>query len=133
MENNYHQIKIAVIIAIIFGLGTSVLFLVIEKESYSAIYILPDSIIHIPDDNTVLYIYGITSSETQRTNYTIVTYVGDTQINSKQISLNNGETLEERVKTILPVGVQYPEKITLTLKTGEKSDSVHFWITNEPL
>ena len=130
LQDNYQQIKTAVIIAIILGLVTSAFFLIIEKESYSAIYLLPDSIIHNPEDNTVLYIYGITSSETQKTDYTLDTYVGDELINTKQFSLNNGETLEERVKSVLPIGVRYPEKISLILKTGEKSDSVHFWINN---
>ena len=130
LQNNYQQIKTAVIIAIVLGLATSVFFLVIEKESYSAIYLLPDSIIHNPDDNTVLYVYGITSTETQNMDYTLDTYVGDKLINTKQFSLKNGETLEERVKTILPAGVQYPEKITLILNTGSKSESIHFWINN---
>ena len=130
LQNNYQQIKTAVIIAIVLGLATSVFFLVIEKESYSAIYLLPDSIIHNPDDNTVLYVYGITSTETQNMDYTLDTYVGDKLINTKQFSLKKGETLEERVKTVMPVDAQYPEKITLILKTGEKSESIHFWINN---
>ena len=133
LQNNYQQIKTAVIIAIVLGLVTSVFFLVIEKESYSAIYLLPDSIIHNPDDNTVLYVYGITSSETQKTDYTLDTYVGDELIKTKQFSLNTGETLEERVKTVLPAGEQYPEKITLTLNTNSKSESVHFWINDQTL
>ena len=130
LQNNYQQIKTAVIIAIVLGLVTSVFFLVIEKESYSAIYLLPDSIIHNPDDNTVLYVYGIISSETQKTDYTLDTYVGDELIKTKQFSLINGETFEERVKTVLPAGAQYPEKITLILNTGSKSESIHFWIDN---
>lgn len=130
LQDNYQQIKTAVIIAIILGLAISAFFLIIEKESYSAIYLLSDSIIYNPDDNTVLYIYGITSSETQKTDYTLDIYVGDELIKTKQFSLNNGETFEERVKTVLPAGAQYPEKITLKLNTGSKSESVHFWIDN---
>jgi uncharacterized membrane protein len=132
LENNFQQIKTAVIIAIILGLVTSVFFLVIEKESYSSIYLVPDSIIHNSDDNTVLYVYGVISSETQKMNYTVDTYVGDELIKTKQFSLNNGETFEERVKTVLPANAQYPEKITLALN-GTKSESVHFWITNQTL
>jgi uncharacterized membrane protein len=105
---------------------------VIEKESYSSIYLVPDSIIHNSDDNTVLYVYGVISSETQKMNYTVDTYVGDELIKTKQFSLNNGETFEERVKTVLPANAQYPEKITLALN-GTKSESVHFWITNQTL
>ena len=133
LQNNFQQIKTAVAIAIILGLVTSVFFLIIEGESYSAIYLLPDSIFHNPEDNAVLYIYGITSSETQKMDYTLDTYLGDELINTKQFSLNKGETLEERVKTVLPIGVQYPEKITLVFKTGSKTESVHFWIDNVTL
>ena len=133
LQNNYQQIKTAVIIAIVLGLVTSVFFLVIEKESYSAIYLLPDSIIHNPDDNTVLYVYGITSSETQKTDYTLDTYVGDELIKTKQFSLNTGETLEERVKVLLPANMPLPGKINLILNTGSKNDSVHFWINDQTL
>lgn len=130
LENNFQKLKIAVIIAIILGLATSIFFLVIEKESYSAIYLNPNSIIYNPADNTVLYIYGVTSSESQKMDYTLNTYVDDNLIKTKQFSLATGETLEERVKTVLPAGNPFPEKITLLLKTDSTSESVHFWISN---
>jgi hypothetical protein len=65
--------------------------------------------------------------------YTLDTYIDDRLIKTKQFSLNNGETLEERVMTIIPADAQYPEKITLILKTGSNSQSVHFWVNNTPL
>jgi hypothetical protein len=130
LQNDYQQIKTAVVIAIILGLVTSVFFVMIEKESYSYAYLVPDSIIHNPDDNTVLYAYGITSSENQKMDYTLDTYVGDELVNTKQFSLNNGETFEERAKTDLPADAKYPLKITLALN-GSKSESVHFWIDNQ--
>jgi hypothetical protein len=133
LNNNFQQIKIAVVIAISLGLVTSVFFLVIQKESYSAIYLVPNSIILDANGNAVFYIYGITSYENQKMDYTLNTYVGDKLVNSKQFSLNNGETLEERVKTGLPADVYYPEKISLILKAGSKSESVHFWINNTTL
>lgn len=133
LQNSYPQLRTAVIIAIIMGMATSGFFLVINKDSYSSIYILPDSVIQIPGDNAVLYAYGITSSETRKTDYSLDTYVGNELVKSKQFTLNTGETLEERVKTILPPGVQYPEKITLTLNTGSKNESVHFWLNDQIL
>jgi hypothetical protein len=131
LQNNYQQIKTAVVIAIILGLITSVFFLMIEKESYSSIYLLSDSIIPVPDNNTVLYAYGITSSENQKMDYILETYAGDELVNTKKFSLNSGETLEEGVKTVLPANVTYPEKITLTLRTSSKNESVFFWINNQ--
>jgi len=132
LDDNFQEIKTAVIIAVILGIVASFFFLVIEKESYSSIYLVPDSIIQNPDDNTVLYVYGIISSENQKMNYTLNTYVGDNLIKTNQFSLNNGEIFEERVKIVLPVNVQYPEKITLALN-GSKSESVHFWINNQTI
>jgi hypothetical protein len=134
LNNSFQQIKIAVLIAIIIGLVTSGFFLIIEKQSYSAIYLVPNSIIHNPDDNTVLYIYGVKLSDsTKKVDYILDTYVDDNFINTKEFSLNNGETLEERVMTVLPTDERYPKKITLTLKTGSKYESVHFWINNSTL
>ena len=131
LKNNFQQIKIAVIIAIIFGLITSVFFLVSEKESYSAIYFVPDSIIHNPDDNSVLYIYSVTLSDSsKKVDYILDTYVDSNLIKTKEFSLNNGETLEERARIVLPPDGNSSKKITLTLKTGSKSESIHFWVNN---
>jgi len=130
LKNNFKQVKTGITIAIILGLAISVFFLIIEAQSYSAIYLLPESIIHNPDDSTVLYTYGITSSETQKMDYTLDTYVNDELINTKQFSLNTRETLEERVKTVLPVDVQYPAKITLIFTSSSETESVHFWVDN---
>ena len=130
LENNFQQIKTAVKIAIILGLVTSVFFLVIQKEPSSSFYLLPDSIIHNADDNSVFYAYGITSSENQKMDYTLDTYAGEEIIITKQFSLNKDETLEEGIKTLLPANLTYPVKITLILNTGSKNESIHFWVNN---
>ena len=122
VQNSYTLIRTAVIIAIILGMATSVFFLVINKDSYSAIYILPDSVIQIPGDNAVLYAYGITSSETKKTEYTLDTYIGNELVKSKQFTLNTGETLEERVKTILPPGVDNRKRLHLRSIPGQKTN-----------
>jgi len=129
-DANYQHIKIAILIAIILGVGTSIFFMVIEKESYSAIYIVPNSITQNPEDNTVTYVYGVISSESNKMDYILDTYLGGNLIKTKLFSLNSGETLEERVTMVLPVDAQYPENITLNLKTASQSESVHFWIDN---
>jgi hypothetical protein len=129
-EINFQQLKTAVIIAILVGLATSTFFLVVEKESYTSVYLIPDSIIYDLDNHTVYYVYGVSSSENQKTDYTLDTYIGDELIKTKQFSLNNGETREEGIKTGLPSEVQYPVKITLSLN-GSKTESVHFWLNNE--
>jgi hypothetical protein len=128
LNANFQVIKIAVLVAIIFGFITSVFFMEIERDSYSAIYIVPNSITHSTTDNTVLYTYGVTSSESGNTDYTLETYLGDKIIKTKTFSLKNGETLEERVLTTIPADTHFPEKVTLNLITNTNSESVHFWI-----
>jgi hypothetical protein len=128
IRDNEQQIKIAVIIAIVLGLVTSVFFLLIENNSYSAVYLVPGSILYDPGNNTVFYVYGVLSSESEKMDYTLDTYIDDDLAISKSFSLNKGETLEERVETPLPPGEYDQKKITLTLTTGSASESVHFWV-----
>lgn len=126
--NNFEIIIIAVIIAIILGLGTSIFFMVVAKESYSAIYIVPDSIIHNSGDNTVLYMYGVKSSETGKMDYTLDTYIGTTLIKTRNFSLRPGEILDERDKLTIPSGTQYPSKISLKLTSNTETEEIHFWL-----
>jgi hypothetical protein len=124
----FNPLTIAVIIAIILGLGTSVFFLLIDKESYSAIYIIPDSISYNSNDNSVLYTYGVKSSESGKTDYSLETYLNNTLIKTKQFTLDNGETLDERDSITLPADIAYPSKISLELSTKTSKEEVHFWL-----
>ncbi len=126
--NKFDIIITALIIAIILGLGTSIFFMVIQKESYSAIYFVPDSIIHNSDDNTVLYMYGVKSSETGKMDYTLDTYIGTTLIKTRNFSLRPGEILDERDKLTIPSGTQYPSKISLKLTSNTETEEIHFWL-----
>lgn len=128
LTNNFDIIIIAVIIAIVLGFGTSIFFMVVAKESYSAIYIVPGSIIHNSDDNTVLYSYGVKSSETGRMDYTLDTYLNDKLIKTRQFSLNKEEILDERDKITLSPDTKYPSKISLKLKTNTATEEIHFWL-----
>ena len=127
-KNNFRIITIAVIIAIILGLITAVFFMVVEKDSYSAIYIVPNSVIHNTGDNTVLFAYGVKSSETGTMDYTLDTYVDTTLNKSKQFSLKPGEILDERDQLTLPPDAKYPLKISLKLTTKTAMEEVHFWL-----
>ena len=127
-KTNFQLLTFAVIITIILGLGTSVFFLLINKESYSAIYIIPDSISHDTNDNAVLYTYGVKSSESGTMEYTLGTYLNNNLIKTKQFTLNKGEILDERDRIVLPVDTAYPLKIRLELSTKTAKEEVHFWL-----
>jgi hypothetical protein len=128
LDNKFDVIKIAVIIAIIFGGLLSVFFMVVQKDSYSSIYIIPGSIIYNPNESTVLYKYGVTSFESGNMDYTLDTYVNEKFIKTRQFSLNNGEILDEQDMIILSPDIQYPSKISLRLKTTTATEEVHFWL-----
>jgi predicted amidohydrolase len=126
--DNVNIIKTAVIIAVLLGLATAIFFMVIQKESFSEIYIVPGSIDHNSDDKTVLYTYGVKSSETGKMDYFLYTYVDKTLLKTRNFSLNQGEIFEERDKITLPPDTQYPVKISLTLTTNSATEEIHFWI-----
>jgi len=128
MNYRMNVITYAVIIAIALGILTSYFFIFVDKESYSALYIIPNSTIFDATDNSVFFGYGVRSFETGRTDYELNTYSADVQVNTKKFSLNNGEILEERVKIILPQHTQFPDKISLKLNTGKSVEEVHFWL-----
>jgi hypothetical protein len=128
---NPGMIKIAIIMAIIIGLAIAIFFIVIQKESYSAIYFVPGSIAHNSEDNSVLYTYGVKSTETGKMDYTLITYVGETFYKSGTFSLNPGEIFEERDKIALPPGTPYPVKISLKLTTSSATEEIHFWLQDK--
>jgi hypothetical protein len=131
LQINFQQLKIAVLIAIIIGVAISVFFMVIEKDSYSVIYIIPDSIKYNSDDNIVLYTYGVKSSEAETMDYNIDTYLDDKLMKTKQFILNKGEILDETERINLPSDTKYPSKISLRLTTNKATEEVHFWIRKQ--
>jgi hypothetical protein len=118
----------AVIIAIVLGILTSFYFIFLDQESYSALYIIPNSTIFDANDNSVFFGYGVRSFETGRTDYELDMYSAKVQVDTKKFSLNNGEIFEERVKITLPPETRFPDKISLTLNTGKTIEEVHFWL-----
>jgi hypothetical protein len=128
MEYRTDIITYAAIIAITLGIIASIFFIVIDRESYSALYIIPNSTIVDLKDNSVFFGYGVRSYETERTDYVLTIFSADTQVNKKNFSLNRGQILEEQVKIILPQNSKLPNKISLKLNTGKSIEEVHFWI-----
>jgi hypothetical protein len=80
------------------------------------------------NDNSLIFGYGVRSFETGRTDYELNMYSADVQVNNKKFSLNTDEILEERIKIILPLETQFPDKISLKLNTGKTLEEVHFWL-----
>ena len=131
LTDNSGLIKVAVIIAVLLGLIAAIFFIVIQKESYSAIYFVPDSITHDTVENTVFFTYGIKSSETGKMDYTLNTFAEKTLLKTRTFSLNKGEIFEERVKIAIPPDMNYPVKISLKMTTNAATEEIHFWLQEE--
>jgi len=127
-DNKYQTILIAIILAVTLGIIISLFFIVADRNSYSSIYLVPDSILHTNGDEILFFEYGVKSSEVGKMDYTLNTYLNGENINTKQFSLNPEEILEERQVITLPPGTQYPSKISLKLITKSQSEEVHFWL-----
>jgi hypothetical protein len=127
-KNGTELLTIAVVIVIVLGLGISFFFILVERESYSSIYIIPDSIVQDKDAGIVFYTYRVTSSETVPMDYALNIYLDGTLIEAKQFSLNIGELLDERKRIDLPADIKYPAKISLNLSTRTSFEEVHFWL-----
>ncbi len=130
LDNNFQVFTLAIIFAVALGLFTSVFFVIVNKEAYSAIYIVPGSMIR-NSDNSVLYEYGVKSTEAGAMDYTLETFQDTRLVKSRQFSLNPGETLAERDNIILTQGTQYPSKISLRLTSSTATEEVHFWLKAE--
>ncbi len=126
--STYRMFVLTIILAVALGIFTSVFFIIVDRDSYSSIYLVPDSVIHTAGNSTLFFEYGVISSETGRTEYTLETYLDDVPVNNKHFSLNPGEILEERQRVALPANITYPSKISLRLRTPRASEEVHFWL-----
>jgi hypothetical protein len=127
---NYRTDIIAymVIIAIAIGMITSYFFIFVDKESYSALYIIPNSTFYDATNKSVIFGYGVRSFETERTDYELIIYSAEVPVKNKNFSLNTGQILEEQVIINIPPDTQFPSKISLQLKSRKATEEVHFWL-----
>jgi hypothetical protein len=116
------------ILVVVLGLASTIFFLYIGQESYSSLYINPNSIVVNASHHDVFFIYGVKSSERSSTEYTLTVYSGNIPIKSNQFVLKEGEILEEGMNVVFPPGTTFPDKIALSLKTGTSEENVHIWV-----
>lgn len=128
LNKKYGIIMVAIIISVIIGLGTTIFFLWTNMDSYSSLYIIPDSIVHDSNNNSVFYTYGVQSSESGSIDYVLSEYLNSTLIKTKKFTLNKGESLNERDMISLPLNITYPSKVSLILTTKKEQEEVHFWV-----
>jgi uncharacterized membrane protein len=122
-------IWIAAIAAIFLGIiVTAYLVLETKKESYSALYLKPDSYQNYINGNTVSFTYGVTSYETARTAYDLRVFLGENQVTGKQFTLEPGQAAEDTISFEIPQNASFPQKILLNMSANNQEYSVHFWV-----
>jgi len=121
-------IRNAAIIAVIIGILFSAFFLFLDRESYSGLFLYPNSTVFEKQGETVYFVYGVNCHETSRTDYDLNIYSDTNLMINKKFSLNPDEIQEERIKLELPRNTTYPTKIALKMNTGKNMEEVHFWV-----
>lgn len=122
------------IIAIIIGVVVAAyLIWVMAQESYSALYIYPESYSnYVNPGDVVKFRYGVKSYETRETSYTLKIYLGSKLIKVKRFKLKPGEVWEENESVKLPENIKFPTKVMLVLYANNRTYEVHFWLKEKP-
>lgn len=120
----------AVLAAIVIGIIiTLILVMAIREESYSALYLKPDSYSNYVEDNEVSFIYGVQCFENEETRYRLSVFLGENLITEKDFTLvGRGEELEDNITFDLPKDVEFPVKVSLLLIANNQNYSTHFWL-----
>jgi len=92
----------AVAAAVIIGLLVTAYFIFEVKETYSALYIKPDSYSNYVTNNSIKFIYGVKCFEEEQTSYTAQMYLNNASIGVNNFNITPGETKEWQVQTDIP-------------------------------
>ena len=112
---------------IIIGMVVLVVLLISGQDSFTALYIVPGSVVSNQSGGSVFFSYGVRCQEPGGSSYTLDFSSDGIPIRSKQFSLKKGETLEEGIQLDLPAGRVSPSKISLILRNPTGTEEVHFW------
>ena len=118
----------AVIAAIIIGALVTAYFIFEVKESYSALYIKPDSYSNYVVNNSISFIYGVKCSEGEETSYTAEIYLNNASIGENTFTLEPGKEKEWQVSTDYPSYMQFPVKVKVELASPENTYETHYWL-----
>jgi uncharacterized membrane protein len=126
-------IEKTIIIACIIGIIVAVFLIwASSQESYSSLYIYPDSYSnYVEAGDTVSFVYGVKSFETTRTKYNLQVYLGNELKDKKDFWLNCGETREEDEIITLPEGLTFPIKVKIVLEANGRAYDIHFWLNEK--
>jgi hypothetical protein len=99
------------------------------KDSYSALYLKPESYSNYLKGNTVSFTYGVECFENKKTDYDLKVFLNETQVVQKAFSIGGkGKTLEDTLSFDVPPNTVFPVKVSLYLTAETQTYSTHFWL-----
>jgi|GEM_PF-1351897 uncharacterized membrane protein len=127
----------AAIVAMVIGVMVAAYLIWLNmQESYSALYIYPESysnyinVSELPKE--VSFVYGVRSYETKDKVYRISIFLGNKIVKSKEVLIKKGETFEEEESVIVPKNVTFPVKVRIVAEVESIIYDVHFWLKEMP-
>lgn len=126
--HNSSEMERAIAISILAGvIITSVLIIEKKDESFSSLYIYPESYTNFPADNAVSFMYGVRSHERERTGYELEIYVDNRLVDKKSFEIEPGEKHEEN-ETLQTEGIKFPAEVVLVLVSPSQRYSARYWL-----
>ncbi|MBN1194605.1 MAG: hypothetical protein JXA08_04575 [Methanomicrobiaceae archaeon] len=125
----YPMLKQIVIVAVVLGIALTGFLFFFTTETYSGLYLVPDSYSNYAPEATVSFVYGVISTESGPMTYTASISLGDTTVDRRGFTLAGGDSWEEEIAIPLPPETDFPAKVSvlLTDETG-RTEEVHFWL-----
>ncbi|AKG92439.1 hypothetical protein GAH_00204 [Geoglobus ahangari] len=100
-----------------------------SQESYSALYIYPDSYSnYVKPGEVVTFRYGIECHERGEAHYTIRIYLGDQLLKTREVVLRSGDVWESNESITLPQNISFPTKVRIEAEVNGAVYEVHFWL-----
>ena len=130
------RIEYAIIMALILCIAISLVYVGYtkkEKETFSVLYIKPNSYINYVEDNTFAFTYGVECHEKFPTKYQLVFYLEDRMLDQKKFELCKKGTksikkIEERKIIHIPSDTEYPVRFRILLKSWDIDYENHIWL-----
>ena len=130
------RVEYAIIISLILCIAISLVYVGLskrEKETFSALYIKPDSYSNYVKDNTFSLVYGVECYEKYPTEYPVMFYLGDRLIDNDKLELCNAgprsiRKMENKKVLNIPSDTKYPVRLRIILKSYDREYENIIWI-----
>jgi len=130
------SIEYAIIVALVICIALSLIYVGVtkrEKETFSVLYLKPDSYSNYVRDNTVTFTYGVECYEKFPTDYQLTYYLGNKTLDKEAFSLCKEGPMSirkmEKKKTLnIPSDTKYPVKLRIVLKSWDKEYENVIWL-----